>query len=56
MQDFLAVDADSTWRRVVARAERVLLVACRLVPHAALAVLVAAQPDAFATRARCSAC
>ena len=52
VQDFLAVDADSAWRQVVARAEWVLLVTCRLLPHAALAVLVAAQPDAFATRAR----
>lgn len=51
-QDALAVDTDSSWRRAVASAERVSLVAFRLLPHAALTVLVALQPAAFATRAR----
>lgn len=36
----------------MARAERISLVAFRLLPHAALTVLVASQPAAFATRAR----
>lgn len=52
LQDAAGVSAASPWRRAVATAERASLVAFRLLPHAALTVLVAAQPAAFATRAR----
>ncbi len=46
------MDAGGGLRRRSGALERFALAACRLAPHAALTVAVAAQPAAFATTAR----